>query len=103
MRRVFVIGLVLLAAGCAQETLHKGKPVRVWLEGLKGPWPDTRMRAAIEAGEIGPDARAAVPDLIELLADRNHLVRWAAAGALGKLGCDSAPALPALRKLAKED
>ena len=60
-----------------------------------------------EDGTFGPDARAAVPALIEAVGthekdDQNWYVRLAAIEALGRIGPDARPAIPVLRGLMKE-
>ena len=87
-----------------------GKPgVGPLIRELKHPEPYIRMLAASALGRIGPDAREAVPALIELLADNEAYgadgwlpspsVCSIAAEALGKLGPDAGAAIPALEKL----
>lgn len=88
-----------------------GKPgVGPLIREMKHPEPYMRMLAASALGRIGPDARAAVPALIEALADNENgdetddwlpspPVCSIAAEALGKLGPDAGAALPALEKL----
>jgi HEAT repeat protein len=57
----------------------------------------TREAAAYSLGVIGPDARAAAPLLAHALRDKETLVRWAAATALGNIGPGAVPDLiPAL-------
>jgi len=62
------------------------------------PFPPARLRAyaARGLGLLGPEAAAAVPDLIEALHDRDDWVRSAAAGALGGIGPEARAAVPAL-------
>ena len=57
---------------------------------------DQRWKAAEALGNLGREARGAVPALAAALRDRNDQVRWRAAEALGKLGPDAAAAVPAL-------
>jgi HEAT repeat protein len=48
-------------------------------------------------GEVGPEAKAAVPKLIEILRSRDRAkFRWRAAEALGKIGPEARSAVPAL-------
>jgi HEAT repeat protein/lysophospholipase L1-like esterase len=56
-----------------------------------------RGLAAETLGRLGPDARAAVPELIAAVPDARSDVRWRAIWALGRIGSASAPAVPALR------
>lgn len=60
-------------------------------EELKEPGP---YRAAIAAGEIGPDAKVCVPGLLTALHDQELYVRRAAAKALAKVQPSAAPELP---------
>ena len=45
-----------------------------------------RAEAAMGLGRIGPDAAAAVPDLIGLLGDKSERIRREASVALGRIG-----------------
>jgi HEAT repeat protein len=61
-----------------------------------------RQNAALALGQIGPDARAAVPALGEALGDSEWAVRRQAALALGHIGVHAHPAIPALQKLSRD-
>jgi HEAT repeat protein len=63
---------------------------------------DSRLSAILTAGELGPEAKEAVPALIQVLRDKND---WhvQAAQSLGQIGRAAASALPAFREAAKED
>ena len=56
------------------------------------------LSAAEALGEMGPAARAAVPQLIRALEHRDYETRAAVAHALGRIGPEARPAIPALRK-----
>jgi HEAT repeat protein len=99
MKRLLIVCLILLPAGCKGEPTFQGRSRSYWMQELKSKWSTGRMRAAEALGHLAPQAKQAVPDLIHLLGDEDHLVRWAAANALGKFGPDAADAVPALREL----
>jgi HEAT repeat protein len=63
---------------------------------LKDDWMDSEAADALSA--IGPEARAAVPDLIALLKRRTGWAGYLAAEALGNIGPDAEAALAALRE-----
>jgi len=48
--------------------------------------PQARLLAAVTLGEIGPEAKSAIPALEAALGDRDEAVRFAAAEALKKIG-----------------
>ena len=55
-----------------------------------------RSNAAIALGNIGEDAKDAVPALIQALQDQNSEIRYHAAMALGEIGSGAADAVSAL-------
>lgn len=71
------------------------------VEALRGKLADPAVRlTAIELlGELGPAAKAALGDLIKVLADDDPACRSEAAVALAALGADAAPAVDELRRL----
>ena len=58
-----------------------------------------RLIAAFALGRIGPEARAAIPDLIAALSGPDSRVRGEAARALGLIGPEARAAVPALIRL----
>jgi HEAT repeat protein len=62
--------------------------------------PNMRYWAAESLGKFGPEARSAVPDLIEALKDESKMVRMGAAYALGEIG--STDATTALQEATKD-
>ena len=65
--------------------------------------PDVRGGAAWALGEIGPEAKPAVPALIELLEHENDWAREMAAGALGRIGPEAEEAIPMLEQVADKE
>jgi HEAT repeat protein len=57
---------------------------------------DVRIRAVVLLREIGNPAKAAIPDLIERLSDKDGTIRLHSAIALGNMGPDAKSALPFL-------
>ena len=76
--------------GNAAEALRKIGPVAVpaLIEALKNKDSEVGVRggAAYVLGQISPEARAAVPALIQTLEDTDEYVRGTAADALAKIG-----------------
>jgi serine/threonine-protein kinase len=66
------------------------------MDGLGSGDSNVRWRAAEALGNMGGEARPAVPAITALLRDRNEVVRWRAAEALGKVGPEAREAVPAL-------
>ena len=85
------------------------RAVAAALDHLRTTEPNPRSRGQIRAkaiyilGEVGPDARAAVPELLAILRDDpESFIRTHTARALGKMGRDPAIAA-ALEAAAKGD
>jgi HEAT repeat protein len=93
VKRVIILALVLLSAGCGKEAGHKGKTVTQWRRDLKHADAEVRRAAAVALAEMGPQARAAVPDLAETLKDQADPVRIQAALALWSMGPEATPAV----------
>jgi HEAT repeat protein len=83
------------------QGLAKGGPgvVRALIENLKRDQVKHRSDAARSLGVLGPDARAAVPDLIGALHDPDAEVRMAAVFTLGQIGPAAADAVEPLMQL----
>ncbi len=65
------------------------------IQQIEGPRPEARWEAAVKLGQMGPAARAAVPQLEALLGDPDELVRRAAARSLRAIqGAEAAEASP---------
>ncbi len=93
-------------SGIAQEKekppIYRGKTVKEWIGGLRGPDPRIRLEAALALGEAGIDAEPAVKALAGALKDPFPQIRVAAANALAGLGAEAAPAVPNLALLLRD-
>jgi len=71
---------ILLISGCSkkkEEVIYQGKPLSEWMKMLNDEKPHTKLEAVRAIKEIGPGAREAIPDLIELIRiTRNHDKRF---------------------------
>lgn len=81
-----------------QEAVVEGRPVSAWAGLLKSPDPEQRQEAAAALGKGGPDAKAAVGELIAALKDEDRAVRLQAARSLGQIGPEAKAAVPELRQ-----
>jgi HEAT repeat protein len=70
---------------------------------LKDEGRGVRYHAAEALDQIGPDAKDAVPALVEGLKDENINVRRYAAGALGQIGSNAKEAVSALVQALKDN
>jgi HEAT repeat protein len=86
------------------QGLAQGGPgvVRALRANLKSDQVDFRIDAARSLGVIGPDAKAAVPDLIGALHDPDREVRIAAIFTLGEIGPSAADAVEPLMRAADD-
>jgi HEAT repeat protein len=89
----------LLALAIVAVAAADGAEVRELVAKLKSNDSDARRAAAKDLGELGADAKSAVPDLIKALNnDKDLFVRRFAAEALGAIGPDAVSAVPDLGK-----
>src|ERR1043166_9930771 len=96
-RRWFAVAsAVLMLAGCSRGPLSRGKSVIDWRHALQDSSIELRREAAEALGELGPDAKAAAPDLAAALKDKDDGVRIKAAAALWSIGSAGATAVPDL-------
>ena len=81
------LGLSLLVFTCRTGWAQKDIPSEVnsLIEKLKDPDEEVRQNAAKALGEIGPEAKAAIPALREALKDDYKAVRKAAEDALKEI------------------
>ena len=101
--RVAFGGVLLLVCACQGQATFEGLPAHYWVKQLKDPNYVARMRAANAMSHLGEAGKASIPELILLLDDQQHLVRWAAAGSLGTFGAAAEKALPALEQMAEHE
>ncbi|MEP6573807.1 MAG: HEAT repeat domain-containing protein [Gemmatimonadota bacterium] len=82
----------------SSEPSFDGRSLSLWIKDLKAAAPVTRNAAAYAISSMGPDAKAAVPALIDALSDDEATVRFPVAVALREIGPSAAAAVPALEK-----
>ena len=80
----------------AKEPIYEGKTLSYWRALAKDGNPQTRSKAALALGTMGPTA---IPALTELFKDTDGPVRFTAAWALGGVG---PAAIPIAAKLLKD-
>jgi HEAT repeat protein len=70
-----LVCIAVLSIGCSkkEEVTYQGKPLSAWIEMLEDTNPSTRFSAINAVGKMGPEAREAIPALIETIRQtRNH-------------------------------
>jgi HEAT repeat protein len=95
---VFVCLMPLLPRAAVGEAVHQGKATSSWEQQLRSSDPEFRREAARALGQMGPEAKEAVPSLMAALKDEDRAVRIQAAHALGEIGPEAKAAVPALRE-----
>jgi HEAT repeat protein len=63
---------------------------------------DVQWEAAKAIAHFGPEAKAGVPDLVDMVKNSYYAAQFAAAEALGAIGSDAREAIPALEQLARD-
>jgi hypothetical protein len=100
---LFLPCAVQLAAAQEKEPIYDGRPVSEWIARLKDKDDKVRHKAAFSLRQLGPEAKAAVPALIDSLKDKNVSVREESAFALQQIGSPAKPAIPALIDALKDE
>ncbi|QDT42021.1 putative phycocyanin operon protein Z [Gimesia alba] len=100
MRQLITAGLFLSLCLFATENLFAQSPdIDSLILQLKGENEDQQALAAHQLGELGSNAKSAVPALIQVVKTGSVASRSEAIIALGKIGPDSAAAVPELTKI----
>src|SRR5262245_40640575 len=94
---------VQFAAAQDKEPVYDGKTVSEWVALLKDKDDKVRLKAAFWLRQAGPEAKAAVPGLLDSLKDKNVSVRQESAFALGRIGPPAKPAIPSLINALKDE
>lgn len=81
----------------------EGAELRELIGKLKSKDNEIRRAAARELGDLGTEAKEAVPELTKVLRDKDAFVRRFAADALGKIGPEAKSAVPALASLTNDE
>src|SRR3954452_20630576 len=101
MKRVVLLGLLVVLAGCAKKvSQHEGKSAAQWAEGLRSSDAQTRRDSARALGAL--KAKQFVPELTAALRDGDDEVRSRAAEALWGIGGDARQSAPELIALLKD-
>src|SRR4051794_8513844 len=94
MKRILAATVTLALLAGARVRAADAEEVAGLVKKLKGDNPAECLRAAGELEKLGPDARDAVPALVEALKNKNDpALPAAAARALGRVGKAAVPAL----------
>lgn len=98
-----LVCIAILSIGCSkkEEVVYQGKPLSAWMKMLEDPNPSTRFAAILAVGKIGPEAREAIPVLVETIRQtRNHDKRLLIASneALLAMGKEIVPTMVSLLK-----
>jgi HEAT repeat protein len=73
-----LVCIAILSIGCSkkkeeEDVVYQGKPLSAWIKMLEDTNPSTRFAAIHAVGKIGPEAREAIPALVETIRQtRNH-------------------------------
>ena len=82
---VLGVGLLLFTPITQNVWPQDEKEIKILIDKLKDPNASVRANASIALGNIGPDAKAALPSLTEVLQDEDKYVREGAGWAIEKI------------------
>ena len=98
-----VVCIAILSIGCTKkkEVTYEGKPLSEWMKMLKGEDPVGKYAAIHAVGKIGPEAKEAIPILIETIREvrnRDKRILVACNNALLAMGKEIVPHMISLLK-----
>lgn len=96
---MLTVSCLILCSGCDRGPQVKGKSLEYWQTQMRSESLEHRRAGIMGLAAGGAEAKEAVPDLINLLEDKEPSVVSSAAWALGKVGKDAVSAVPELIKL----
>ncbi len=94
--RLLMLLLLVSHSACRAKAPYEGKSTVALEQMLRDPNPAVQAQGAFGLSRLGPEARSAVPALVDAL-KKDRLVRKNAALALGQIGPAARDAVPALR------
>ena len=102
-RLSLLVCVVILSIGCTKkkEVTYEGKPLSEWIKMLEDENPVNRLTAITVVGEIGPEAKEAIPILIETIREvrnRDKRILVACNKALLAMGKEIVPHMISLLK-----
>jgi HEAT repeat protein len=98
---VLLVCIAILSIGCSKkkEVTYEGKPLSAWIEMLKESDPRAKYAAILAIAEIGPEAKEAIPALIETIREtrnRDKRMLFACNNALLGMGKEIVPHMVSL-------
>jgi len=102
MKKILMVCWAVLFVGCSPEPVVQGKRASMWRQDLKSPITAERWRAAWALAEIGPPAKAAIPEIAQLVKDPDPIVRFVAVESLGRFGPHAKSAVPVVREALRD-
>jgi HEAT repeat protein len=98
-----VVCIAILSIGCTKkkQVTYEGKPLGEWMKMLKGEDPIGKYAAINAVGKIGPEAKEAIPILIETIREvrnRDKRILFACNKALLGMGKEIVPQMISLLK-----
>ena len=89
--RARFLGALLFAIGCHRAAPYEGRSVAQLSAMLRDSDPVVQTQGAYGLSRLGPEAKAAVPDLIQVLPGENARVRATAPDSRSKLESPAGP------------